>query len=365
MYLLFAIPILFVACDFAQYLYTGKRLLPKRTQEILNIILVAGFPLFYFLIDEKENDCCSESASFSPDHVLTIYVLVFLCIGAFFYTGWTKTIAPPLIEILLNALLLIGLAINIVLLFHIAPIFSAIGNAPIILLFIFRLIENQEKLRTYLEQNVQTNNPFPNTLLWTFLKLKPIYKFPLLLILCLPLLILVTGALLLFGQKPDSAIRVFTDTYKHGLSQWDYQCQNVECGGHYLCSVAANGHPFIVKPKRLGIRKGGIIMCNRQLLVSNAFEELLQERLPALHSFVRTQYNKVGNVIHKYYSLFNIKWISDFIYFLMKPLEWLFLIVLYTFDRNPENRIAKQYLSLEERIEIEKGEQKISTPLKN
>ena len=30
--------------------------------------------------------------------------------------------------------------------------------------------------------------------------------------------------------------------------------------------------------------------------------------------------------------------------YLMKPLEWLFLVVLYTFDRKPENRICSQYL---------------------
>ncbi|WP_341274143.1 DUF6688 family protein [Clostridium saccharoperbutylacetonicum] len=28
----------------------------------------------------------------------------------------------------------------------------------------------------------------------------------------------------------------------------------------------------------------------------------------------------------------------------MKPLEWIFLIVLYFCDVNPENRIAVQYL---------------------
>ena len=35
--------------------------------------------------------------------------------------------------------------------------------------------------------------------------------------------------------------------------------------------------------------------------------------------------------------------LADIIYFLMKPLEWLFLLVLYLFDTNPENRIAVQY----------------------
>lgn len=34
----------------------------------------------------------------------------------------------------------------------------------------------------------------------------------------------------------------------------------------------------------------------------------------------------------------------DLIYYLMKPLEWLFLLVLYLVDRKPENRIAMQYI---------------------
>ena len=31
------------------------------------------------------------------------------------------------------------------------------------------------------------------------------------------------------------------------------------------------------------------------------------------------------------------------VYIIMKPLEWLFLLVLYLFDTKPENRIATQY----------------------
>ena len=34
---------------------------------------------------------------------------------------------------------------------------------------------------------------------------------------------------------------------------------------------------------------------------------------------------------------------ADVIYLLMKPLEWLFLIVLYAVDVHPEDRIAVQY----------------------
>ena len=39
----------------------------------------------------------------------------------------------------------------------------------------------------------------------------------------------------------------------------------------------------------------------------------------------------------------------------MKPLEWIFLIVLYMTDPHPENRIATQYISKQEELDaIEK-----------
>ena len=41
--------------------------------------------------------------------------------------------------------------------------------------------------------------------------------------------------------------------------------------------------------------------------------------------------------------LIHSKYTADLIYVLMKPLEWIFLIVLYLTDVNPENRIAIQY----------------------
>lgn len=150
---------------------------------------------------------------------------------------------------------------------------------------------------------------------------------------------------ILFGQKPDSLIRAFTDTYQHGFSQLDHLCENVQCGGHFLCSVGANGHPKIVKPIRYGERNGRKIICTRQLLISNAFEELVQEKCPLVHKMIRHNYNKVGRLIHRYYGIFNNKYISDLVYICMKPLELLFLLILYTFDKKPENRIAKQYLA--------------------
>lgn len=38
----------------------------------------------------------------------------------------------------------------------------------------------------------------------------------------------------------------------------------------------------------------------------------------------------------------------------MKPLEIFFLIILYTFDKKPENRIASQYLSIQDKNSLHK-----------
>lgn len=300
-----------------------------------------------------KNDCCSDSAAFSPDHQLTIGVLILLCLAAYFYSRFRTRLASPVIEIAVNAFLVITIILNVFIGIHTGePGLALLGNGPIILLAILALAKNQRLVIDYAQNlNAAPENGIER-MAWHILNLRPVLKFPVIFLLCLPILLLLTALLLLVGQKPDSMIRAFTDTYKHGFSQWDYKCQNVECGGHFLCSVAANGHAKFVKPQRLGIRNGGTIICNRQLLVSNAFEELLQEHFPRLHRVVRLQYNKVGPLIHRHYGIFNNKFVSDFIYVAMKPLEWFFLLTLYTVDRNPENRIAKQYVSASDKAEM-------------
>nr|WP_166437023.1 DUF6688 family protein [Niastella caeni] len=290
---------------------------------------------------------------FSPEHRASIYTLIFLCLVAYFYSGYRKAIATPVVEIITNSLLITGIVLNILMFIHEEIIVTIIGNTPIIFLFILMLVKNQRLLIEHIQQmEIEPRNSLEGFAL-KILLLKPFAKFSVLFVLCLPLLAIITGILLLFGQKPDSMIRAFTDTYKHGFSQLDYMCANVDCGEHFLCSVAAKGHKDFVKPTRLGIRKERLILCNRQLLVSNAFEDLLQHKLPFLHKTIRRNYNRVGNLIHRHYTIFNNKWVCDVVYVIMKPAEWFFLLVLYTFDRNPENRIAKQYISSNHRQQLE------------
>ena len=105
-----------------------------------------------------------------------------------------------------------------------------------------------------------------------------------------PLLGVLTTILILFGQKPDSLIQAWTQT-----SDWTLSLKqappNVLYDEHYLCTVAAGGHPELVKPLRMGERHGHRIVVNRQLLVANAFEELLTERMPGVHRRLRHFYD--------------------------------------------------------------------------
>jgi hypothetical protein len=345
------------AVYFVSYMVAGRRILGRGFSIFINSMVVLVSPWFFLLLFDVGvgNDCCGDSAVFSPDHKLSLYFWIVLISIAFMYCVVRRKIAPPLIEVFVNSLLIAGIVLNIVLGFHLEIFLFMIGNVPIILLFTMALIENQRQVQKLVEEDNYAVEGKVAAWAYQVLTAPILTKFSLLLILCLPFVVVASAILLLFGQKPDSVIRAFTDTYSHGLSQWDYMCDNVYCGDHYLCSVAANGHKGIVKPVRLGERNGGTIICNRQLLISNAFEEVLEEKTPRLHGFIRRQYNKVGNKIHKHYHVFENKYLSDIIYILMKPLELIFWLVLYSTQRNPENSIAGQYLSKTERHSIKRG----------
>ena len=155
-----------------------------------------------------------------------------------------------------------------------------------------------------------------------------------------PLLGILIGILILFGQKPDAIIKAWTETADWNLSQ-RVAPQNLYMDEHYLCTVAAGGHEDVVKPIRLGVRHGHEVIVNRQLCVANAFEQILEEKTPRFHKAVRGFYDKYGFPIGKL--IMKSKVAADITYFVMKPLEWMFLIALYLVDVNPENRIAVQY----------------------
>ena len=191
-------------------------------------------------------------------------------------------------------------------------------------------------------QQDRTEMAYENRLLqWFHQLLNKSRNWPWLAVLvALPTLALVVLILMLFGQQPDSMIKAWTNTADWAFSQ-KIPPQNLIIDEHYLCTVAAGGHEKVVKPQRMGVRHGHPVVVNRQLCVANAFEQVLEEKTPRFHRFLRRNYDRYGYPFAKHIKK---KWAMDLIYYLMKPLEWLFLLVLYLVDRKPENRIAMQYI---------------------
>lgn len=337
--------------DLLSLLFSGERVF-GRLKNILPLVMLAPIAITLWDLGEK-NDCCGESAIFSPEHRLSPTVLILICVAAFLYSAYRKWLAPPLMEVIVNCLLIIGVVLDLIVGMQLREAEDwYFGIIPVAGQFLVVLVENHfMAINSLSDAEAPAENAFIKVC--RRLVFSPAWqKIPLLILLCLPLLIVLVAVLLLFGQRPDSFVRAFTDTYKHGFSKLDYQCAGVVCGGHFLCTIAAKGNPGVVKPLRVGVRAGRLIQCNRQLLVSNAFEELLEQRLPWLHRPVRTLYNKIGNGIHRYYGAFDRTWVSNTIYILMKPLEWAFVVILYLGDRDPETRIAQQYMHRDHRLLI-------------
>ena len=191
-------------------------------------------------------------------------------------------------------------------------------------------------------QQDRTEMAYENRLLqWFHQLLNKSRNWPWLAVLvALPTLALVVLILMLFEQQPDSMIKAWTNTADWAFSQ-KIPPQNLIIDEHYLCTVAAGGHEKVVKPQRMGVRHGHPVVVNRQLCIANAFEQVLEEKTPRFHRFLRRNYDRYGYPFAKHIKK---KWAMDLIYYLMKPLEWLFLLVLYLVDRKPENRIAMQYI---------------------
>ena len=353
----FGVSALFVTIEFIGFLVKGKRYLPNsvfRTAELSTIVLAPILFLIGFDIDYI-NDCCGLTAFFSPEHRISIYILILICVVGYYHSSLRTKLSTPLLEVIINCFLLIALVLNIFIVIHIneddIPL-ALLGSLPICLLFIRALIKNH---RLFISDTEAIKpEKLAEKIIWKILRAKVFIKFPVLMIICIPILICISAFLLIFGQKPDSFVKAFTETYEHGLSQLD--CTNIPCpDGHFLCTIAASGHQKLVKPLRMGIRHGYTIKVNRQLLVSNAFEELLQERFPAIHKIIRRIYNYVGGNFRKLYDILGNKWMADIIYLVMKPLEVLFFLVLYLFDRKPENRIMSQYFHPDDRKKIQLG----------
>jgi hypothetical protein len=138
--------------------------------------------------------------------------------------------------------------------------------------------------------------------------------------------------------SPTGGVDAFLQTCGYTLSRLPIPPRG-NC--HYLCTIAAQGSPRLVKPYRWGTRRGQPILVNRQLALANAFEDLLHERWPRFGRLARRTYDALAFPISRALSR---RWIANALYLLMKPAEAVFFVALLFLDPgDPESRIDRMY----------------------
>ena len=272
---------------------------------------------------------------------ISLYVLAIL---SFLVLRFIENL-PPLISVFCVSGVLVGFVLSV---FWIVQMWKNIDQLLLFMLIVFpinfimcsiRLIKAIIARQTHslLQQNAEYRNRFIAFIYKTLSKSTGWIWVAF--VLMFPLLCVVFAILLLFGQSPDSVVKMFTHTSDWTFSQMTSPPPEIY-QGHYLCTVAAKGDERLVKPQRIGVRHGYKIIVNRQLCVANAFEDFIKEKFPKTHKIIRNFYDNYGYPLSK---KITTKTRANVTYLMMKPLEWLFVLFLYTFDLKPEQRIARQY----------------------
>lgn len=299
------------------------------------------------VLDAKWNEVLNNSQKHQPiwmDAMPTVFVLCVIgVIGYLVLTLFPLEKLPPLVVVLSISAMYIGVLLCILWCIQIGNLRNWILCLfPINCIMIamktirYKIAEWRELEGKRVDQEGEKavlqmfHDKLANSLYW------PVFA----LVMMIPLLGVILCILVLFGQRPDYVIKAWTETADWRLSE-QIAPPNVHVDEHYLCTVAAGGHAGIVKPLRMGERHGHRVVVNRQLCIANAFEQILEERVPRFHHLVRNVYDTCGLPVAR---LIRTKFVADVVYLCMKPFEWIFLIVIYLCDVKPENRIAVQYL---------------------
>lgn len=347
--LLFALPV------FGFILYKQSRKGVAKPIKALEYVFLLGFSLSFLLFClglvmysadfHTAIDIVDGGYSpFASKHFLSLFTFFALAVFGLLMLWLKGRAMPPLSFVLMLALVLIGIPISVavfVQISHNTEFYDAwlFGFLPFAYIFTAVAVI----CKCVVEEAAVANDKVYRNKVLNYLNQKmaktahqPFYV----LILMVPVFIIIIGILILFGQEADSLTKVFTET-----TTWRFSTKThppfLGHEGHYLCTVAVCGDPKVVKPLRLGKRHGHEIIVNRQLLIANAFEELIQENFPAAHRLIRGAYDKYGYPLSK---KITSRRGSNLVYRLMKPLEYFFLICLYLCSNKPEEKIARQYV---------------------
>lgn len=280
-------------------------------------------------------------------YFLPIFCLYVYSIISFWILKKFSQKLSPILYIFNTAGLIIGIIMNVIILVQLCKNMIDIYVIYIYIIFplnltILYLTVLISSYYTFIESELGEERKYSNKFLQKIYETIISGKFmnPVFFSSILPIFILFQLILILFGQQPDSIIKAFTET-----SDWTFShhatLQPIYEDAHYLCTVSLRGHTKLVKPLRYGVRHNHRIVVNRQLLIANAFENILEEYVPFIHKIIRGIYDTIGFPISKH---IKSKWSADIVYLIMKPLEYFFLLILYIVDKNPENRISVQYI---------------------
>lgn len=291
-----------------------------------------------------------------PFHEPVTHYLTFLVLSIIGFVGYIilrvrKKPLPPLVTVLCMSAMLMGCILSLLFILQLTPhiteaysFFFVEGFLICLLPLNFIICSIRVTRRIIMEAELNNQRIYKSRFMqWCNRMLDKGRSYPIAaFVLMIPLLALIMLVLTFFGQKPDAFITTFTDT-----SDWLLSAKTAPAveyyGCEYLCTAAAQGHSRVVKPLRTGLRGGRRIVINHQLCVANAFEELLQEKMPLFRRLLRRVYDAIGCPLAR---RIHTPIAADVAYIVIKPLEWIMVLILYLVEAKPENRIARQYLPI-------------------
>src|SRR4030095_15703272 len=187
----FTLSAIWIFVEAINYFVTGK-FFSAALFRMSEIIYIVGLPLM-FLMDEmgKKNDCCSDTAYFSPQHRLSITLLILACIFFYFFASYRNIRSTPMFELIATLFLIIGLAINVIMIIHSSKMNSpyklldsqllVVLQLPIVILELFALVRKHQADREQIAASKGDYTKRFEVLAYRVLDLKLLYKFPLLL----------------------------------------------------------------------------------------------------------------------------------------------------------------------------------------
>lgn len=340
-------------------------------ESVMGLLFLVALPALGLLVNAAADPCSPEQCDphfrlLSSPEVYGLLPLHLASVVAYFIASRRPESLAPRVEAALAGALLGGVVLQLVLAVQFAPAVPLVVfviTVPVLSPYVSVLllagalirrlrargVENAAALATLAARELETNAkaataaapvyrrpaaPDDGASAMAYVPTNPLHGF-----LALPVFLGAHAVLnaVLFAS-PTGGVDTFLHTCGYPLSQLATPPPN---GCHYLCTIAAQGSPGLVRPLRWGVRRGQPIVVNRQLALANAFEDLLHERWPAFGRLARRTYDALAFPISQH---LRRRWMANALYLVMKPAELVFAVALLLFDpRDPESRIERMY----------------------